>query len=409
MGLSDLMVKKFKPRSSYFEVGDSAGLYIRVNPGGKKTWVFRYQFNGVPRHMSIGGYPGISLAEARVKHGQALQDIEHGIDPGRKALEEKRKLRAAPSMANLVDELWETELKEKRSGPETYRLLKKDVVAVWQNRQVRDIKRRDIVLLLDGIAKRAPIIRNRVHSALTRLFNFAAERGVIEDSPCTRIRKPAEQSRTRVLLDDEIKALWRGLDLENKEIDMFLATKMALKMVLLTGQRSSEICGMTWAEIDLEKKVWTIPASRMKNKTRHTLPLAEMAMAVIEKSRSIFGDKSPFVFASPRLDARVMTHHALSRAISRHWKEMKIKETFSPHDIRRTVRTRLAELKVQEFIAERVLGHKLDGMLSVYNLHDYLPEKREALELWERRLKAIVGIGEAKKRGKVISIKSGRR
>ena len=186
--------------------------------------------------MTLGSYPGITLADARQSHAEAMQDIQRGIDPGLKAKQEKAKIKSSPTFKDLIDEIWEMELKGKKSGPETLRLLQKDVIPAWGKRRVSDIKRRDIVLLLDGIVKRgAPIARNRVHSALTRLFNFGAERGVIEDSPCTRIRKLAEKSKIRVLTDDEIKTLWRALELET-DIPIFWTTKLALKMILLTGQ-----------------------------------------------------------------------------------------------------------------------------------------------------------------------------
>jgi integrase len=391
MGLTDLQVKKLVPRNTRFEVSDGKGLSIRITPRGVKTWVFRYQFNLIPRRMTLGNYPGIGLADARERHAQAMQDLQRGIDPGLKGKEAKARLKVAPTMGDLVNELWETELKEKKSGSETLRLLKKDVIPSWGRRKVADIKRRDIVLLLDGIVKRgSPITRNRVHSALTRLFNFAAERGVIEDSPCTRIRKLTETNKNRVLTDAEIKLLWEALDLGRKDIDIFWTTKMVLKMIFLTGQRSGEICGMTWNEI-LDRNIWVIPAARMKNNQEHKLPLTDTAKGIIEQARTLLGDGGPFVFCSPYRD-KPLTPHSLSRAILRHREEMGIEDPFTPHDIRRTVRTRLAELKVDEFIAERVMGHKLQGMLAVYNQYDYLLEKRKALEAWEKRLKAIVGI-----------------
>lgn len=200
-----------------------------------------------------------------------------------------------------------------------------------------------------------------------------------------------ETNRSRVLNDVEIKLLWEALDLENKAIDIFWVTKLVLKMIFCTGQRSGEICGITWDEIDFDKAVWILPASRVKNSQEHRLPLTDTAQGIIKQARELFGDESPFVFRSPCREGPIQPH-SCSRAVLRHHKEMGIEDPFTPHDIRRTVRTRLAELKVDEFIAERVLGHKLQGMLAVYNQYDYLPEKRKALELWERRLNAIAGI-----------------
>ena len=403
MSLTDLHVRKLVPRSTRFEVSDGNGLSIRITPNGAKTWIYRYRFNGIARRMTLGKYPAVNLAEARKRHSEAVFDLQHDIDPGRQAIAEKRKLKAVPNFRDVILELWEAELKHKKSGIETRRLLEKDVVPYWGNRKVSEIKRRDIVLLLDGIAKRGLIIRNRVHSALTRLFNFAAERGVIEDSPCTRIRKIPEVSKTRVLTDEEIKALWNALDLRNDKIDLFWTSKLCLKLILLTGQRSSEICGMTWDELDLKKDLWTIPAARMKNNLEHKLPLTASVKRIISQTKKIFAGNTRWVFPSPNREAPLI-QHSLSRAVSRHYQEMGIDQPFTPHDIRRTMRTRLAELNVPEFIAERVLGHKLEGMLAVYNLHDYLPEKRKALETWEAKLDAILGVRKNVQKAEVISI-----
>ena len=405
MGLTDLQVNKTRPRDKRFELVDGNGLSLRVTPNGLKVWQFRYRFNGVRRRMDLGHYPGIGLAEARSRHGEAMLDLEHGIDPGREAVAEKRKIKTVPDFKAMIAELWEAELKHKKSGIETKRLLEKDIVPHWGLRKVSEIKRRDIVLLLDGIAKRGPIIRNRVHSALTRLFNFAAERGVIEDSPCTRIRKIPEVSKSRVLTDEEIKLLWNALDLENEKIDLFWGSKMCLRLILLTGQRSGEICGMTWDELDFKNDLWTIPAARMKNNLEHKLPLTDSVKKILRQAKILFGDEISWVFPSPNRKGSLV-QHSLSRALSRHIPEMGIEEEFTPHDVRRTVRTRFSELGVEEFIGERVLGHKLEGMLSVYNKHDYLPEKRKALEIWESRLRKIVGLETQK--AKVIRME-GRR
>ena len=407
MGLTDLQVKKIVPRNGRFEVSDGKGLSVRITPNGTKTWVFRYQFKERPRRMTLGNYPVVGLADARELHAKAMQDIQRGIDPGQEAKERKKKFKAEPTMKDIIDELWKKELKNKKSGPETMRLLQKDVTPAWGKRRVSDIKRRDIVLLLDRIEERgAPITRNRVHSALTRLFNFGAERGIIDDSPCTRIRKLVEKSKTRVLTDDEIKLLWDALDTE-ASTPIFLTTKLALKIILLTGQRSGEICGMTDDELDLEQNIWTIPANRMKNNQEHKIPLTDTMRRVIDQARGLFGDgESFFVFPSPRHAS--IKPHSLSKAILRNRQDMGIQNPFTPHDIRQTVRTRLAELKIKEFIAERVLGHKLEGMLAVYNQHDYLPEKRQALEAWEKRLKTIVGVEERERNGNVISITEAR-
>lgn len=399
MALTDLTIKKSTSKRVRYEIPDGKGLALRVMPSGSKSWVFRYMVDGVARRMTLGSYPAISLAEAREKHGAAMMALQRGVDPGAEQQAEKAKHKTAPTFQDMLTELWEIELKHKKSGGQSRYLLTKNVVPAWGKRKVADIKRRDIVLLLDQIRDRAPVVANRVHGALSRLFNFAAERGVIEDSPCTRIRKPPEKGRSRVLSDEEIKALWLALDLENTDADIYRVSKLALKMILLTGQRSGEVCGATWAEIDEETAFWNIPAERMKNAQSNRVPLCPMALEIIQQAK-VYSDPETclFVFQSSYKPGEAMTRHALSRAVARHWSEIEIsegkkafQEGFTPHDLRRTLRTRLAELGVSDVVAERVLGHKLQGIMGVYNRHAYDEEKRQALMKWEGRLKEILG------------------
>ena len=232
---------------------------------------------------------------------------------------------------------------------------------------------------------------NRLLGYLSRLFNFAAERGIIDDSPCTRIRKPtAEKPRDRALSDDELKAIWEALDLESMKIDIYRISKLALKMMLLTGQRPGEVVGMRFDELG-EDGFWNIPGNRRKGGEPNRVPLCQMALDVIELAK-VYSAGGEYVFRSSYKPGQPITRHSLSRAVSRHWDKMGLNKKFTQHDLRRTVRTRLAEVGASDIVAERVLGHKLQGMLGVYNQYSYDEEKRQVLMQWERRLKEILGL-----------------
>lgn len=398
MALTHLKVERSGPRKKLYEEGDGGGLYLRVHPTGNKSWLFRYVFGGERRRMTLGSYPSMSLAEAREAHGKALADVKRGIDPGAQALEAKRGRKAAPTFHDLLEEFWERELKATKSGHERKRLVEKDALPAWRTRKAKDITRRDIVVLMDTVRDRAPVTANRLLGVLARMFNFAAERGIIEDSPATRIRRPSEAPRVRVLTDDEIRRFWFGLE----EVDVYPATRLVLRMILLTGQRPGEVAGMTWDEIDGDW--WTVPASRMKGGQEHRVPLTSLTLAAIEEARRYSGDR-PFVFASSMRDGSVpITVHSLSRGVLRHREEMGIHEHYTPHDLRRTCRTRLAEIGIDDVVAEKVLGHQLQGILKVYNRHSYDVEKRAALLEWENRLRRILGL-EVEGAGKVINLR----
>lgn len=391
MTLTNLMIGKMKKKAKRYEIVDGDGLYIRVTPTGNKSWIYRYFLDGNARRLTIGSYPAYSLAEAREKAAQAEQDVKKGIDPGLKKKEEKARRKTAPTFADLLDEFWEMELQFAPSGKERKRLVEKDVLKGWGKRKVRIITRRDAVLLLDRVRRRAPITANRVQGVLVRMFNFASERGIIEFSPLTGMRRGKETSRSRVLTDAEIKALWNSLDLERTDIDIYRLTKLALKVILLTGQRPGEVTGMTWAEI--KGDVWTIPEERTKNGEENRIPICPMLAEVIEQAKVYSGD-SLYVFRSSYKGSAPVTVRALANAIRRHSMEMGIDERFTPHDLRRTLRTRFAEIGISDIVAERVLGHKLQGVLGIYNRHGYDTEKRQALTLWEKRLREILGIKE---------------
>ena len=345
--------------------------------------------------MTLGEYPGIPLEEARKRHNQAIMDVQQGIDPGKKAIEAKAKRKAAPTFQDLLDEFWEEELGKTPSGKERKRLVDKDAIPSWKSRKVSSITRRDAVLLLDKIRKRAPVGANRLQGVLIRMFNFASERGIIDFSPLAGMRRGKENSRSRVLTDAEIKSLWNCLDLERTDIDIFRLVKLALKAILLTGQRPGEVTGMTWAE--LEGNVWIIPKERTKNGEENRVPIVSMLADVIEQAK-IYSSDSLYVFRSSHSKEEKdvpVTVGALANSIRRHSEEMKINDRFTPHDLRRTLRTRLAELGISDIVAERVLGHKLQGVLGIYNRHGYDVEKRQALALWEQRLREILGLSES--------------
>jgi len=389
--MTDIQIKKLPAKRERYEVADGNGLFVRVFPTGHKSWIFRYRFGNdqKPRRMTLGNYPSMTLVQARTEHGLALQALEKGIDPGAAATAEKAKRKAEPTFQDLLDEFWEKELSKSPTAKERKRLVEKDAVPVWANRKVSSIKRRDAVLLIDDVRERAPITANRLQTILVRMFNFAAERGIIDLSPLTGMRRGEENSRSRVLTDDEIKNLWTCLDLERTDIDMYRVTKLALKAILLSGQRPGEVAGMAWDQIDGDW--WTIPAELSKNGEINRVPLCPMMAGVIEQAK-VYSGASPYVFRSTRNEGSPVTVGALANALRRHRKEIKVDDRFTPHDLRRTLRTRLAELGISDMVAERVLGHKLQGVLGIYNRHSYDIEKRQALEQWERRLRVILEI-----------------
>jgi integrase len=424
MRLTDKGVAALKPKSERYEVWEDGrtGFGVRVAPSSRKSWLFMYRFAGKARRMTLGPYPAVTLATARVKFAEAKRKLEHGQDPGALAKAEKLSDREASTIRQLVDEYLERSAKGLRGYREIKRILGRDVVPAWGNRKAKAIKRRDVIVLLDAIVDRgSPIMANRVLSWVRRMFGFALRRDIIDANPCLGIEAPGrETERERVLSDDEILSLWKGLP----SAEMSEATRLASKLTLITGQRPGEVAGAAITEFDLDQRLWSLPPQRTKNGRPHLVPLSPLAAALVEEARGDQRDGPLF----PNQVGEPMTSHALSRAFSRNVKALGIpvppakpepaadpkaamaarrerrRVAFAPHDLRRTAASRMTELGFTRFIVDRVLNHAEAGVGRVYDRYEYLREKRQALDAWAARLEEIV-TGRKAEEGEVVQLR----
>jgi integrase len=387
MKFTDKKILNLKPRAERYEEWEGNGFGVRVTPRGVKTFVYLYRFEGKPRRLTLGTYPKMSLAEAHEAHAVAKKKVEKGIDPGAEAVTEREEERQAPTVATLVEEYLEKWAKpRKRSWREDQRILQRDVLPVWGQRKAREITKRDVLRLLDGIVDRgAGIMANRTLAVVRKMFNFAVGRDIVSVSPCLSVRAPAaEQQRDRVLTTDEIRALWHSL--EGAKM-MSEGTKLALKLQLATAQRKAEIVTAAWDEIDLKEKWWTIPPEKAKNKLPHRVPLSPLTLELLQAAKNITGD-SPWVFPSPQTD-RHITPEAVDHALRRPGLEA-LGFTFVPHDLRRTAASHMTGMGISRLVVSKILNHVERGITAVYDRHSYDREKRQALEAWALKLKAII-------------------
>ncbi len=385
-----------KPKSERYEVweGGRTGLGVRVSPAGRKSWIYMYRFDGKPRRMTLGTYPSLGLASARVKHAQAKETLEKGQDPGTLHVERRRAERQAETIQNLVDEYLEKWARpRKRSAAEDERMLNKDVIPVWGKRKARDIRRRDVILLLDGIVERgAPIAANRTLGVIRRMFNFAVARDLLDATPVAMVKAPAkENQRDRVLSADEMRTLWNGLD----DAAMTSAIKLVLKLQLVTAQRKGEIIGAALSEFDFEDKAWTIPAERAKNGIAHKVPLSPLALGLVEKAKSLAGE-SDRLFPSKREDGHIdpkAVNYALRRALdganNGEGPTINLKN-LTPHDLRRTAASGMTALGINRLVVSKILNHVESSITAVYDRYGYDAEKRHALEAWAAHLEGIL-------------------
>jgi integrase len=406
IALTDRSLKALKaaPRGTRATVWDAMmpGLAVRITDKGKRSFyaVKRRAGASTPTWVLLGSYPVTTLAEARAKAREALTALAAGDDPAtlaeakRKAKEEAERAHKASTFAAVAEEFIKRHAAKLRSARMTEGVIRRELIPVWGERPVGEITRRDVIALGEAILDRGgerskpgsrrkaggPYAARHALAAARGLFTWAISRDLIERSPFDRLKTAAihgaPEARDRVLSDDELRAVWRAAEAT------FYPYGPLVRLLLLTGQRRDEIAGARWSEIDLDAGLLTIPAERMKGKVAHTVPLTPAAVAILESLPRLA--KGDYLFSGDR------PFSGFSKAKKRLDQAIGGIAPFTLHDLRRTVRTRLAELGVLPVIAELTIGHRQQGIAAVYDRHRYDREKREALERWERLLLAIV-------------------
>ncbi len=310
--LTDARIRALRPRKSRYEVWDGRGFGIRVAPSGRKSFVFVYHFNGRPRRMTLGVYPGTTLADANKTLADAIELLDKKKDPGELAIAKKRAEQEAETFKDLV-RLWidRWAKSHRKHWEEAKRTLDYDAIPAFGNRKVRDIKRRDINRLLDKIIDRgSPTSANRNLQLLRQIFRFAIQRDMIEASPCEGVDYPApERPRDRMLSEDEINVFLDQLP----DVGLSRTIQLVLLLCLVTAQRRGEVVNAQKSEF--VDGWWTIPGERTKNGSIHRVPLSPMAKTLLEEIKERSGE-SPWLFPG-RKDGPIAANYVTAKLWSR--------------------------------------------------------------------------------------------
>ncbi len=387
---TDRYINGLKAKQSRYEVWEGKGFGIRVTPRGVKSFVWVYHFQGQPRRMTLGKYPALSLRQARADLAAAQIKLDEGRDPGKELVAG----RDAERQAETVQELGEKYIRlyakpKKRTWAEDERILKKDVYPHWGRKKARNITQQNIVSRLDEIAVHAPIMANRVRSLLSKMFRWGISRGDLESNPVEFVERPSKEvRRERSLAENEIADFLSVV--ENSRISK--GVRFALWLLLITAQRRAEVAGIAMTEIDLVNAVWTIPGDRTKNTNQHKVPLSDVAISIIRQALTEAArvskcpvDEVEFLFPSRSHRGegiRPIQPSTLSTALIRAEKE--IGKRITPHDLRRTAHTIMGSetLGVPRFIRDKIINHSDRTPGAHYDVNEYLPEKRKALDAW---------------------------
>jgi integrase len=357
---------------------DIKGFGLRLREGGSRTWIYQYRIGSKQRRMVLGSAKSVPLSVARENAGRLEAKVKLGGDP---AMDKETARRSADeTFGVLVDQYLAA--RQSKWRPSTEREVRRHLTKYAKSLHrfpIAAVSQKNISDLLDNLAGDAT--RNRVRANLSTFFSWAIKKGI--DLPKGNVasytEKHKENSRTRVLSDEELRAIW-GACSDN-------AFGAIVKLLLLTGQRKSEIGFLRWDEIRDEQIL--LPGERTKNKRDHVVPLSDAAKEILNKFRA---DGRTHVFG--RYDTGFGGWNTAKRELdARLTGAGNVLPYWTLHDLRRTVATGMAELGVQPHIVEAVLnhvsGHK-GGVAGIYNRATYDREKREALNLWAEHVVATV-------------------
>jgi integrase len=416
--LTDARVRSAAPPSTgILELwdGKTSGLCFRVMKSGMRSWTFRYRpHSGAAfRRITLGRYPALSLVEARAAAERIRDQVRTGADPQQDKRTEREALRAAPpkltfdALADLYIERYAKRQKVSWKNDQGY--LRTNARPTWGQRDAASITSQDAARLLFDVVASAPISANRLRSVLVKLFGWACDSALLTVNPMLGVKKPHREGKgkTRTLNDPEIRVLWRALEKATAAPGIVAA----LKSLLLLGQRPGEVAGMAISELhhlnDIRTAHWELPAARMKARRAHLVPLPPLAREIVAaevvRQRGAAPDTKPeFVFASKFAERERLARHSLSQALSRIIEDLdgagddaetvaRLKaDRPTPHDLRRTLATGLARLGIPRDDRLAVLAHAYGDVHEVYDHYDRLPQKRAALEAWERHLRNLI-------------------
>ncbi|MEO6609639.1 MAG: tyrosine-type recombinase/integrase [Aestuariivirga sp.] len=389
-----------------FTDAKTEGLSLRVTPSGNKSWSFLYvrKSDGKKRRVTIGDFGAdhdgmIGLAEARQRAVELRAAVNRGLDPAEAKAAEKR----AETVSELLDLFIQHHPRPDASWTkECKRIFDRNVKPLIGTIKLPALTRQHIRLVIKGMKDRGVTTAvNRTLAALRRALSWAVSEDMLVSNPAQNLVTEVEESpKDRALSVAEVRAFWAGID--NRDTYMSQKSRLALKLILATGQRPGEVCGAARSELNLEDRIWTIPSRRAKNKRLHAVPLSDLAVELFEKALKLSADDgSDFVFTSRARQGvgvgrtRSMQSHALSHAMRGSLDTLGLKDaSASPHDLRRTCASHMARLGFTDSIVSKVLNHSLEQKRSVtarvYIQHDFLAEKRIALEAWAAELQRII-------------------
>lgn len=380
--LKDASVRNAKPKEKMYRLFDGGGLYLEVTPKGGKYWRFKYRFAGKEKRLALGVYPDLSLADARELHAQARKALALGDDPGEVKKETRRRsvLNSGNTFEAIANEWCES---RKHKWVTSYseamvERLKRHVFPKIGHRPIKDITAPEFLTVVRVVESQGSLdLAQRLMQASAQIFRYAVATGRAERNPLVDLKgalKPPVRKHQAYLKESDLPEYLAKLE----AYDGSIQTKLALKFLLLTFVRTTELRAATWEEIDFDKAEWRIPAERMKMREQHIVPLSRQAVAVLKELKSLTGQWS-YVFANQHKPSGFMSENTMLYALYR----MGYHSKATGHGFRATASTILNEHGYEPSVIERQLAHaERNEVRAAYNHAQYLPERRKMMQWW---------------------------
>jgi integrase len=386
--LSKLLIDKTKPQAKSVRLSDGRGMYLEISPASGKWWRFKYRFAGKERRISLGVYPDVPLAAAREKREEARRQVAAGIDPG-----EQRK---AAKVA-LIESTENTSTRwVKGHADKIIRRLELNVFPWLGSRPIKGITAPELLAILRRVESRGA--NETAHRALQvcgRVFRYAIATGRADRDPSRDLSgalAPIQERHFASITEPlAVGELLRAIDAYKGAF----VTRCALRLAPLVFVRPGELRAARWAEFDLDKSEWRIPASRMKARVQHIVPLSTQAVAILRELQPLTG-RFPFAFPSVRSRYRAMSENAITGALRRMGYTG---QDMTGHGFRSMASTLLNEQGWNRDAIERQLAHgERDAVRAAYNYAEHLPERRRMMQAWADYLEELKnGSGDAER------------
>ncbi|MBK67892.1 MAG: integrase [Rickettsiales bacterium] len=392
MKLSAIQVKSAKPKEKDYKLFDGEGLFLLVKKTGVKSWRLKYRFLGKEKLLTIGTYPIVSLLEAREEKVKAKRLIADNIDPVSHKREQK--LATADNLENTFEAIaleWHenklTGWSDRYAGQILDR-LKDDIFPYIGKMPIKDIEPPALLEVIRKIEKRGAFdLAKRQLQKCGEIFRYAIATGRGVRDPSRDIREALKPSKSGHFASIKVEELPEFLHkLQTNDARLYGTTQNAMWLMLLTFVRTSELINAKWEEIDFDKKLWTIPAERMKMKKEHLVPLSDMALSIFEKQQLISGNRE-HVFASPIRPKNSISNNTILKAL----KLMGYQGKMTGHGFRALAMGAIKqELGYRHEVIDRQLAHLPKNKIDrAYDRADFLQERTKMMQDWADYIKNI--------------------